>query len=86
VVVAVGLTLIEPLAEAELNAPGEIETEVAPLVAQLSVLLAPELMLPGLVVKDAIAGIGPLLGIPELGPPPQLVRPAQASKTKANAR
>jgi hypothetical protein len=33
VVVAVGLTVVEPLADDELKLPGEIEIVVAPLVA-----------------------------------------------------
>jgi hypothetical protein len=56
VVVAVGLTLVEPLADVEVNVPGVMAMLVAPVVAQLSVLLAPELMLVGFAVKDVIAG------------------------------
>jgi hypothetical protein len=57
VVVAVGLTLVEPLADAEVNVPGVIEMLVAPFVTQLSVALAPELMLVGLAVKELIVGV-----------------------------
>jgi hypothetical protein len=56
VVVAVGLTLVEPLAAVEVNVPGVIPILVAPLVAQLNVLLAPEVILEGLAVKELIVG------------------------------
>jgi hypothetical protein len=57
VVVAVGLTLIEPLADAEVNDPGAMATLVAPLVAQLSTLLEPEVILAGLAVKELMVGL-----------------------------
>ena len=56
-VVAVGLTLIEPLADAEVNDPGAMATLVAPLVAQLSTLLEPEVILAGLAVKELMVGM-----------------------------
>ena len=56
-VVAVGLTLVEPLAAAEVNVPGVIPILVAPLVAQLNLLLAPEVILEGLAVKKLIVGL-----------------------------
>jgi hypothetical protein len=56
VVVAVGLTLVEPLAEVDVKVPGVMETLVAPVVDQLSVLLEPELMLVGLAVKELSVG------------------------------
>lgn len=55
-VVAVGLTLVEPLAAVEVNVPGVIPILVAPLVAQLNLLLAPEVILEGLAVKELIVG------------------------------
>ena len=55
-VVAVGLTLVEPLADVEVNVPGVIAILVAPLVDQLSVLLEPELILVGPAVKELIVG------------------------------
>ena len=58
-VVAVGLTLIEPLADAEVNDPGAMATLVAPLVAQLSTLLEPEVILAGLAVKELMVGLLP---------------------------
>ena len=42
-----GLTLVEPLADDEVKLPGVIATVVAPIVAQLMVLLAPEFTLAG---------------------------------------
>jgi hypothetical protein len=87
VVVAVGLTLVEPLADAELNASGEIEIVVAPLVAQLSVVLVPELMVAGFAVNDAIDGREPLLGgvLTEVAVPAQPLKPKQASKITTSA-
>jgi hypothetical protein len=61
VVVAVGLTLVEPLADVEVKEPGETATLVAPDVVQLSVLVEPELMLVGLAVKELIVGLLELL-------------------------
>ena len=55
-VVAVGLTLVEPLAAVEVNVPGVIPILVAPLVAQLNLLIAPEVILEGLAVKELIVG------------------------------
>jgi hypothetical protein len=60
VVVAVGLTLVEPLADVDMNVPGVMARLVAPLVAQLNVLLEPEVILVGLAVKELIPG---LLGV-----------------------
>ena len=60
-VVAVGLTLVEPLAEVDVNVPGVMAILVAPLVAQLSVLLEPELTLVGLAAKALIVGTLPVL-------------------------
>lgn len=55
--VVVGLTLVEPLAEVEVNDPGVIAMEVAPLVAQLKLLLDPEVMLVGFEAKVMIVGL-----------------------------
>jgi len=57
VVVAVGLTFVEPLADVDVNVPGVMARLVAPVVAQLNVLLEPEVMLVGLAVKELIAGL-----------------------------
>jgi hypothetical protein len=88
IVVAVGLTIVEPLADAELNPPGEIEIVVAPLAAQLNVLLAPELMLAGLAPKDVIVGADPFpcLAFVEPVVPAQPAKPTQAPRASANAK
>jgi len=57
VVVAVGLTLVEPLADVDVNVPGVMARLVAPVVAQLSVLLEPEVILVGIAVKELIMGL-----------------------------
>ena len=54
-VVAAGLTLVEPLADVVVNVPGVMAMLVAPVVAQVSVL-EPEVMLVGLAVKELIVG------------------------------
>ncbi len=54
--VVVGVTLVEPLADAEVKEPGVMATLVAPVVDQLRVLLAPELIVAGLAVKELITG------------------------------
>ena len=56
-VVAVGLTLVEPLPDVDVKVPGVIAILVAPVVTQLSVLLEPELMLVGLAVNELIVGL-----------------------------
>ena len=58
-VVAVGLTLVEPVADVDVNVPGVMAMLVAPATIQLRVLLAPELMLAGSAVKEAIVGAEP---------------------------
>lgn len=58
--VAAGVTVVEPLAEEDVNEPGVMATLVAPVVTQLSVLLAPELTVVGFAVKDVMAGGAPL--------------------------
>ena len=63
VVVAVGCTVVEPLAEVELKPPGEIEMVVAPLVAQFKALLKPEFMLVGLATNDEMDGADPPLEV-----------------------
>jgi uncharacterized protein (DUF2236 family) len=62
VVVAVGLTLVEPVADVDVKLPGVMAILVAPDVAQLSVLLEPEVMLVGSAVKEAIVGGEPFVG------------------------
>lgn len=55
-VVADGLTLVEPLAEVEVNVPGVMARLVAPVVAQLSRLLESEVTVAGLAAKELITG------------------------------
>ena len=84
-VVAVGLTLVEPLADVEVNVPGVMAMLVAPLTDQLSVLLEPEVMLVGLAVKELIVGADPVpefvpeVEVEEVETPPQRASVAQAN-------
>lgn len=57
VVVAVGLTPVEPLAEFDVNVPGVMAILPAPLVVQLSVLLEPEVMLVGFALNELMVGL-----------------------------
>jgi len=57
VVVAVGFTFVEPLAAEEMKFPGVIVIVVAPLVAQLKVLLEPAVMLAGLALNELMLGL-----------------------------
>ena len=59
---AVGITEVEPLADAEVKLPGLMPMVVAPAVSQLSVLAVPELMLAGLAVKELIDGFAGVTG------------------------
>lgn len=83
--VALGLTLVEPLASVDENEPGSIVMLDAPLVAQLRVALEPALILPGFAPKEVMTGADPTPGADgfELPEPPQLVRTIQ---TSSNAR
>ena len=56
-VVAVGLTLVEPDAEVDVKVPGVMAMLVAPEVVQLSVLLEPEVILVGFAAKELITGL-----------------------------
>jgi len=56
-VVAVGLTLVEPLANVDVKVPGVMAIALAPVVDQLSVLAAPEVILAGLAVKETMIGL-----------------------------
>jgi hypothetical protein len=53
----VGVAVVEPLADVDVNVPGVMAMLVAPVVAQLSVLLEPEAMLVGFAVKEVIVGL-----------------------------
>ncbi len=56
-VVAVGLTLVEPLADVDVNVPGVMAMLVAPFVDQLSMLLPPDVIVEGLTAKALIVGM-----------------------------
>lgn len=75
----VGLTLIDPVAEVEVNVPGVMATLVAPEVVQLNVLLAPELMPVGLAANAEIVGLDPLVeDEPDVAP--HSISPRQARR------
>jgi hypothetical protein len=57
VVVDVGLTPVEPLADVDVNVPGVMAILVAPVVVQLSTLLDPETIPVGLAVKELTVGL-----------------------------
>jgi hypothetical protein len=80
VVVAVGLMVVEPLADLDVNVPGVMATLVVASAAQLSVLLVPEFMLVGSAVKEAIVGVEPFPEgeLEELAPQP--ASPIQAKR------
>ena len=86
-VVAVGLMLVEPLADVDVNVPGVMAILVAPVAVQLSVLLVPESMLVGSAVKEVIAGAAP---VPEDDVDEvvalQPASPAQANSDKIRAQ
>jgi hypothetical protein len=87
VVVAVGLTVIEPPADAEVNVPGVMAILVAPVAAHVIVLLVPEAMLVGSAVKEEIVGTAPVPeGELEEVFEPQPTSPAHASRIRAGAR
>jgi hypothetical protein len=87
VVVAVGLTLVEPLPDVDVNVPGVIAILVAPVVTQLNVLLAPEFMLVGTAAKDAIAGPEPFTeGEFDKLAAAQPARPTLANKVRTSAQ
>lgn len=57
VVVEVGLTVVEPLAEVDVKLPGAIAMLVAPVTTQLRVELEPDVTLGGLAAKELIEGL-----------------------------
>jgi hypothetical protein len=59
-VVPVGLTLVEPVAAAEVNEPGVMAMLVAPVVVQFKVLLFPDVMLVGVAVNTLTVGLVPV--------------------------
>jgi len=87
VVVAVGLMLMEPLADVDVKVPGLIATPVAPATSQLSVLLEPEFMLVGFAVKEVIVGAAPFSEFdPDVAPQPPSPAQANSSKTRISAQ
>jgi ABC-type uncharacterized transport system permease subunit len=86
VVVAVGVTVVEPLAAAEMNVPGVMAMLVAPVVTQLSVLLEPEAMLAGLAVNKLIVGAEPVAGEEMFEPQPASSIPASRKSATAERR
>ena len=81
VVVADGETLVDPLAEVEVKEPGVMASVMAPLVAQARVVLAPELTVVGVAVKELMdGGVAPPGGLELLAVPAQ---PAIAKLAKA---
>ena len=84
VVVAVGLTLVEPLDAVEVKAPGVMAIVVAPVTAHAKVLFAPELMRAGFAAKEAMEGDGPFPGEESGKIAPQPARPAKANGTRTN--
>jgi hypothetical protein len=84
VVVADGREDVEPVAEVDAKFPGVMVTLVAPEVAQLSVVLVPEMMLVGLAEKDAMVGAAVCVTGPVDAPFPQPPGPPQVERSKAN--
>ena len=84
-VIVLGLTLVEPLADVDVNVPGVMAILVASAADQLNLLLEPEFMLVGSAVKEVIVGAEPF---PEVEfdevIDPQPASPAQASRMRAS--
>jgi hypothetical protein len=80
VVVAVGLTPVEPLADEDTNVPGVIAMLVASVVTQLNVVLAPALIPVGLATKEVIVGADCALFPEDKLEDPQPVSTMPASK------
>ncbi len=87
VVVAAGLTFVEPLEAVDVNVPGVMAMAVAPVTDQLSVLLEPEFMLAGTAAKEAICGMEPFAEAGKLADAPevQLASTAQENRARASA-
>jgi hypothetical protein len=82
VVVTVGLSLVEPLVDVDVNVPGVMAILVAPVVAQFSMLLVPEFMLVGAAVKDVTFGAEP----PGEVDAPQPASPTQTRRARVSAK
>lgn len=79
----VGLTLVEPLADEVVKLPGVIASVLAPVAAQLRVLLAPEFTLVGFAWNEVIVGLDGGGVVPDftLAQPD---RPKPTQRTKSN--
>ena len=55
--VAVGVTVVEPVADVDVKVPGVMATLVAPVADQVSLPLEPEAMVAGLAVREPITGL-----------------------------
>ena len=83
---AVGLTLVEPVADEDVNVPGVMAMLVAPEVAQVSVLLEPEEMLSGFTAKEEIVGTEPFpVDEPEETAALQPAKPTHTNRENPNA-
>jgi hypothetical protein len=69
VVVAVGLRLVEPLADVDVKVPGVMLMLVASVVSHAKVLLIPESTLAGFATKEVIVGRVPLFDDKAVAPP-----------------
>jgi len=85
VVVDVGLTVVEPLANVEVNDPGVMEILVAPVEDQLRVVLEPEGMVAEAAVKEEMFGAELFVEVEEVAAA-QPSRPTQSSKTSVTAQ
>ena len=85
-VVDVGLTLVEPPAELDVKLPGVMAIVVAPLADQVTVLLAPELMLVGLAENEVIEGFEVLFPDDAVDAPLQPANPTQTDRTNISAQ
>jgi len=79
VVVAVGLRTTDPFAEVDANVPGVIATFVAPVAAQLSVVVEPLMIDVGLAEKELIVGAPTCLRVGSFSVQP--ASPAKADKS-----
>ena len=78
--------LVEPLADVDANVPGVMAILVAPAAAQLSLLLAPELMLVGFAANEVIVGTEPFPDGEPAELVPQLASPIQADRMTIRAQ
>jgi hypothetical protein len=82
-VVVYGLTVVEPLADVDVNVPGVMATVVAPDVAQLRVLLLPRVTLVSDALNELMVGG---LDCAVANSPLQPAIPKQEIRTSASTR